>query len=54
MSHPLLKATPPITFWDSVKAIKLTLWDEKKQKLVSFYELKKSALEVQQSAFECI
>lgn len=39
-SHPLLKAVQSVTFWNSLKAMRLHLWDEEKQKLVGFCELK--------------
>ena len=34
--HPELAAVPPLTFWGSLKCVRLTLWDEKARRLVPF------------------
>jgi len=37
---PILQEVPAITLWQSFKTVKMNLWDEEKQKLVSFRSLK--------------
>ena len=34
--HPELKMVGRLTLWDSVKGVRLSLWCEKRKKLVSF------------------
>ena len=34
--HPELKAVARLTLWDSLKSVRLSLWCEKREKLVTF------------------
>lgn len=38
--HPELAAVPTLTFWASLRCVRLTLWDEKNRKLVPFSALR--------------
>jgi omega-6 fatty acid desaturase (delta-12 desaturase) len=38
--HPELGTIGRLTLWDSIKCVRLTLWDEAQQKLVSFREMR--------------
>jgi len=40
--HPELKQIGRLTFWQSLKCVRLTLWDEKAKRLVSFRDLGRS------------
>lgn len=37
--HPELKQIGRLTFWQSLKCVRLTLWDEKAKRLISFRDL---------------
>lgn len=37
--HPELKKIGRLTLWESIKSVKLTLWDEDRRELISFREL---------------
>jgi omega-6 fatty acid desaturase (delta-12 desaturase) len=39
-SHPMFRNIKPLTFWESLKCMKLSLWDEDNRRLISFSELK--------------
>jgi len=41
--HPELKEIGRMTFMESLRCVKLALWDEQKQQLVSFKSLKTQA-----------
>ena len=44
--YPELKSVGRLTLWESIRCVKLTLWDESKRKLISFREfqqMKKAA-----------
>jgi acyl-lipid omega-6 desaturase (Delta-12 desaturase) len=38
--HPELEAVSRLTLWDSLKCVRLVLWDETRKKLISFRELR--------------
>ena len=38
-SSPEMQTVPVLTLWKSLRSLKLNLWDEEKQKLVSFFSL---------------
>jgi acyl-lipid omega-6 desaturase (Delta-12 desaturase) len=38
--HPELEAMSRLTLWDSIKCVRLVLWDETRKKLISFRELR--------------
>ncbi len=38
--HPELEAMSRLTLWDSIKCVRLVLWDEGRKKLISFRELR--------------
>jgi omega-6 fatty acid desaturase (delta-12 desaturase) len=40
--HPQLRAVGRVTLWQSLRTVRLTLWDETRQKLVSFREAAKA------------
>lgn len=40
---PFLREVPPITILDSLKTVRMNLWDEAQQRLVSFRSLKKAS-----------
>jgi omega-6 fatty acid desaturase (delta-12 desaturase) len=35
-AHPELKSVGRLTFWDSLKCVKLALWCERRERMVSF------------------
>jgi omega-6 fatty acid desaturase (delta-12 desaturase) len=37
--NPLFQDVKPITFFSSLKSLRLRLWDEKNQKLIGFSDL---------------
>jgi omega-6 fatty acid desaturase (delta-12 desaturase) len=39
-AHPLFQTVAPLTLWQSLQTVSLTLWDEDQQKLVGFRALK--------------
>ena len=39
--HPELNAVGRLTLWDSIKCVRLALWDESRRKLISFREMRK-------------
>ena len=39
--HPELGAISRLTLWDSIKCVRLTLWDESRKKLISFGEMRR-------------
>jgi omega-6 fatty acid desaturase (delta-12 desaturase) len=39
--HPELGTVSRLTLWESIKCVRLTLWDEGRKKLISFSELRK-------------
>jgi omega-6 fatty acid desaturase (delta-12 desaturase) len=39
--HPELGAIGRLTLWDSIKCVRLALWDENEKKLISFREMRK-------------
>jgi len=39
--HPELGAIGRITLWESIKCVRLVLWDESRKKLISFHEMRK-------------
>jgi acyl-lipid omega-6 desaturase (Delta-12 desaturase) len=38
--HPELGTISRLTFWDSIKCVRLVLWDESAKKLISFREMR--------------
>lgn len=38
-AYPVLKSTGRLTFWQSLKCVRLTLWDEDRKRMVSFAQL---------------
>jgi omega-6 fatty acid desaturase (delta-12 desaturase) len=40
--HPELGAIGRLTLWDSIKCVRLVLWDEHAQKLISFREMRRT------------
>ena len=38
--HPELDAISRLTLWDSIKCVRLVLWDESRNKLISFREMR--------------
>jgi omega-6 fatty acid desaturase (delta-12 desaturase) len=41
-SHPELQAVPTITFWQGIRALGLKLYDEERQRLIGFRELRRA------------
>jgi omega-6 fatty acid desaturase (delta-12 desaturase) len=40
--NPVFHDVPTITFWDGIRAVRLKLWDEDKQRLVTFAQARQS------------
>ncbi len=38
-AHPELKEIGRLTFWESLKTVRLTLWDEQRKRMISFRDL---------------
>jgi len=39
--HPQLNDIGRLTLWESIKCVRLVLWDESREKLISFREMRR-------------
>jgi omega-6 fatty acid desaturase (delta-12 desaturase) len=48
-AYPALESAPRLTLWSSLRCARLKLWDEEREKLIGYRELRRRAVEVDEA-----